>query len=316
MSIETQEILFGLAGQSLVLTTNRPITSVTSVAVYQMDWTDLSTAEVATTGSAAVDTATEATTAAAGDGEADPRKMTVASTTGFVAGRRYLISKGGRSEEFEADRIDPNVAIYARHPLANAYASGATLDGSLRASIGVDATWVADTNKVSFNISPNPRYRVRWVVVHADDSSTAVHERNFDVVRYAANPTVSPIDVNDAFPGWLDNLTADDRASRGKFLIAEAAKSIKFRLYGEGLADQGLRNAEVFADLVKAQAIVELIEGNGLNGADIAGPLKIARDRVDALFERLVATPVLAFDATGAGGANPQHRSPLRLLRR
>lgn len=312
----TQEILLGVSGQSLVLTVDRPLTSVTSVAVYEMGADDTAQAEVATTGSAAVDTATETITVAAGPAQTDPRKLTVASSTGFVAGRRYLISGGGLSEIFEVDGTPSSTIIYARHPLWNDYAIGATIAGTLRATIGVLDAWAALVGNLSPAFNPNPRYRVKWTVVHADTSETVVHLRNLDLVRYGAVPQVSGLDVDNASPGWLDSLPADHQKSRGRLLIEQAVEGVRFRLYGAGLADQALRNAEVFSGLVKAQAIVEGIEANGLRGADVTGPLAIAKSRVDAMFARLVETPVLALDTSGQGAASTTAGRPLPLWSR
>ena len=99
--VSTQEILFGVASQSLELVVDRPLTSITSCSVWPIGTDDTATAESATTGSPAVDTATEATTAAAGSGQTDPTKLTMASTAGFVVGRRGYISVNGSAETFE-----------------------------------------------------------------------------------------------------------------------------------------------------------------------------------------------------------------------
>lgn len=313
MTIATQEILFGVTGQTIVLTTDRPMTSVTSVAVYQLASADDSTAEQATTGSASVDSATEATTAAAGRSQADPTKLTVASTTGFAVGRRGLIGKAGVSEIFEIERIDTDAAIYTRHPLGNDYASGATLDMTIRASIAVSNTWAADPGKVSFGafrvallspsaFNPNPRYRVKWTVVHSDTGETVVHVRNVDLVRYAAVPSVSPIDIDDAYPGWLDSLPPDHQKSRGKPLIAEAQRQVKIDLYREGIADQALRNAEVFAALVIAKTQVVTLAANVKAGAD-PRPFEQAEAEYKTMIASLVESPVLALDMTGTGAA-------------
>lgn len=165
-------------------------------------------------------------------------------------------------------------------------------------------------------LDPNARYRVRWVVVHADTGETADHLRNLDLVRYSARPTVSPIDVNDAYPGWLDGLDADDRASRGRYMIAEAVKEVRFRLYGEGIADQALRNAEVFADLVKAQAFYQAIEDQILRGANDGGRLDLAKAKVDAVFARLVKSPTLALDEYGGGAATTTTGRAMPMWRR
>lgn len=312
----TQEILFGVTGQTLVLEVDRPITSVTSVTVYQIGTDDTGTPEVATTGSASVDSATEATTASAGIGQTDRTKLTVASTAGFAAGRRGLISKAGRSETFEIARVDTNTAIYTRHPLVNAYASGATVDMTTRATIAVLDAWAATLNKLSPTWSPNPSYRVRWEVVHADDSATEVYDRYFDLVRYGARPPVSPLDVDRARPGWIDSLSTDYKASQGRQLITEATRLVRLDLYHRGLADQAIRNGEVFAALVIDRAVLAQVEDNGLRGADVTQALEIASERYDRRLKGLVDSPRLALDQTGGGAATTKTGRSDRVLRR
>lgn len=303
MSSATQEILFGVTGQYLVLEVDRPLTSITSAAVWALSDDDTSTAETATTGSAAVDTATEATTAAAGSDQTDPRKLTVASSAGFVVGRRYYVSKAGLSEAFELARVDTDAALYARHPLVNAYASGATINGTLRATIAVDSTWVADLSNLTPTADPNPGYRVRWVVVYADTGETAVEFRNFDLVRYPSSPPVGPLDVDREFPGWIDQLPPDYRSSQGRPLIEEATRVVKMRLYRGGIADQALRNREAHAALVSAQAVCGMLEARALRGADVAQALDVAQKRVERMFASLIDSPRAALDLAGGGAA-------------
>lgn len=302
--VSTQEILFGVASQSLVLEVDRPLSSITSVSVWPTGSDDTATAESATTGSAAIDTATEATTAEAGLGQSDPRKLAMASTAGFVAGRRGYVSVNGISETFEIARIHANTAIYARHPLTNAYASGATVDMTTRATISVSDTWAALVGKLSQAADPNPSYRVRWVVVHADDSSTGIYFRNADLVRYPSAPPVSPLDVDAAHPGWIaEMLPTDYRASQGRPLIVEATRLVRLDLWGRGIADRTLRSGEAYAALVIDRTVWATIEAGGLRGADVGQALAVAKDRYDRRLAGLVDSPRLAIDTTGGGGA-------------
>ena len=300
----TQEVFFNITGQSLVLEVDRPLTSITSVSVWPVGSDDTATAELATTGAAAVDTATEATTAAAGNGQTDTTKLTMASTAGFVAGRRGYISVNGINETFEIARVHTNTAIYTRHPLVNAYASGATVDMTTRATISVDSTWVALVNKLSPTADPNPSYRERWVVVHADDSTTEVYDRYLDLVRYASRPPVSPLDIDRAFTGWIDSLPADYRSSQGRPLIVDATRAVRLDLYHRGIADQAIRNGEVYAALVIDRAVWASLEARGLRGGDVAVALEIAKDRYDRRLAGLVDSPRLSLDLSGGGATS------------
>lgn len=309
----TQEILFGVASQTLELEVDRPMSSVTSVSVWPTGTDDTATAESATTGSASVDAATEATTAAAGYGQTDRTKLTMASTAGFAVGRRGYISVNGIAETFEIERIHTNTAIYTRHPLVNAYASGATVDMTTRATIAVSDTWAALVEKLSPTANPNPGYRVRWVVVHTD-STVAVYLRNFDLVRYPAAPPVSPLDVDAAHPGWIDKLHPDYRDSQGRPLIVEATRNVRLDLWHRSIADQALRTGEVFAALVIDRAVLASIEHAAMRGADVGQALDVAKDRYDRSLAGLVDSPVLAVDTSGAGAATTTRGSAERLL--
>ena len=298
----TQEILFGVASQSFELVADRPLASITSVSVWPVGSADTATAESATTGSAAVDSATEATTAAAGRDQTDKTKLTMASTAGFVAGRRGYIAVNGISETFEIARVHTNTAIYTRHPLVNAYASGATVDMTTRATISVLDSWAADVGNLSPTADPNPSYRVRWVVVHADDSTTAVYDRYFDLVRYPSSPPVGPLDVDRARPGWIDSLPADYKASQGRPLIVEATRAVRLDLYHRGIADQALRNGEVYEALVIDRAVWASVEARAIRGGDVGQGLEVAKDRYDRRLAGLVDSPRLSLDLTGGGG--------------
>lgn len=307
----SQDIIFGVSGQVLVLEADVPIASVTSVSVWDSASPDTTTAESATTGSAAVDSATEFTTAASGYGQTDATEMAMASTAGFVAGRRGYISGAGMSETFEIERVD-TAAIYARRPLVNAYASGATVNMTTRATIAVASAWASDTGNLSAAMDPNPAYRVRWeVVTIAGD--TAVYFRNFDLVRYPSSPPVSPLDVDRAHPGWIDALPPDYRASQGRPLIEEATRLVRLDLYSRRLADQALRTGEVYAALVIDRAVWSVIEANGMRGGEVATALAIAKDRYDRRLAGLVESAVLAVDSSGGGASTSTTASAVRM---
>jgi hypothetical protein len=164
--IATQEITLGLTSQSLVFDCpdGRP-SAVTSVTVYEADADDTATAEAATTGSAAVDTNPNTTlSVAAGVGD---QSITVTSATGFVVDRRYfLTAAAGHREEIEVAGITGSV-LTLRHPLINAYLITTSTVVTGRCTISVDNTWAADVANLSPALTPNARYRVRWLVTVA-----------------------------------------------------------------------------------------------------------------------------------------------------
>ena len=79
-------------------------------------------------GSATVDPVSTTLAAPAGKGSADPRSIVVASATGIAAGRRYLLSSGGRSELVRVEAVDGTTLRLAA-TLGPYFASGSTLRG-------------------------------------------------------------------------------------------------------------------------------------------------------------------------------------------
>jgi hypothetical protein len=298
-----QEILFDVADQELVLEVDGEITSITSVAVREMTADDTTAAQEATTDAAAVDTTATATTAAAGAGEDDPQLLTVTSTVGFEAGRRYLIAGGGNWEVFELEGVISATQLWARHPLGNLYATGAAVTGKCRATITVDTSWAGDLTNLSTGAEPNARWRVSWNVRLANPTRAMVVHRNFDLVRIPAEPPVGPIDIDDALPGWLDRLPPDHQKTRGRKLIVEAARQVRMDLWRDGIADHALRDGEVYAELVIAKTVYLTLRLQRLLGAADAGQVDEAAKAYKERRDGLVRTPTLAVDRGGGGGA-------------
>lgn len=306
MSIATQNILFGVTGQYFYLDAPRPITAIASVTVYRADGPDEGATEAATTGAAALPDAST-TTAAAVDIQADPKRIEVDDVAGFEPDRRYQITGGGYTETFELEAIDATDSVLvARHPLGNSYAAGAAVDGSLRAAIAVAPSWAADRTRVTPNENPNGGYRVRWEVTLADPTETAVLYTNASLVRYVAAALVNPLDVEAAFPGWLDMLGPDQRRTQGRALIAQAQREVRGLLAGKGLAERALRNAETHAELVIAETIRQTIRDQILRGGADDGRMAMAKVGVDEVLARLVDAPGLPLDRAGGGGATTQ----------
>lgn len=303
MNAATQEIVFNVSGQSLVYDSLDGRPSAIASQVFHVLADDDGEEESATTGSWSVETNPNTTlSAASGASEGDPTLLTVTSGTGFSRDRVYQITEDstGVTEVFQVAGVNGTL-VYARHPLKNAYTAGAAVV-SCRSSISMDSTWVSDSENVSPTFSPNPSYRVR--VVATVGGASKVRDIYFDLVRYPAVHQVTPLDVDRAFPGWLDTLPPDYQADQGRALIDAAFASVKFELYREGKADQAVRNAELLARLVIKRCPVELLEANALRGAGNAEALQIARDGWRAFFEGVFHARVAPMDH-GHGGATP-----------
>lgn len=308
--IATQEIQFGITGQSLILDCpdGRP-TSIIGVTVYAVTQGDDGDDEAATTGSAAVETNPN-TTLASSAGVAD-RSITLTAATGVAVDRRLLITAAaGHREEVEVAGITGVVASL-RHPLINAYPLTTSTVVSTRCTIAMDATWITNVGNLCETYAPNPGYRVRWVV--AVGGASQVYDRYFDLVRYPARHNVSPLDVERRHPGWLDGLPIDFRDDQGRALIERAWHAVKHDLYQDNKADQAVRNSELVAELVIARTMVLRNEDAFLAGALDAARLAAVRELYAQRYNGAFRAPVAPMG--GVSGASTTN-APLRLWRR
>jgi len=276
------------------------------VTIYENSSDDDGTTESATTGSASIGTLDTTVDAASGVSESNPRKLNVASTTGCAVGDRYLLTSATSSESewIEVESFVANDYIICKDPLANDYASSDTLEDT-SVTISVDSTWVAAKTNVSQHLDPNPRYRARWVYVF--NSVTYVQASYFDLVRYKGQHTVNGLDVDRAFPGWLDSLPTYHREDQGRKILAEAYRQVKMDLYRYGKADQLLRNQEVVDNLVMYKANALVAAANVSRGANPdAAEFSIAI--YDKEIQHLIAHPKVDIDKTGQGGASSPER--------
>jgi hypothetical protein len=286
--------------------------AVADVQVWMAGADDTSAEEACTTGSAAAETNPNTTiaTAAVGPAQSDPTAMVVASGTGFTIGRRYLITEDGTgvSEFFECASVS-GTSIKAKHPLVNDYSVGSTVQ-STRWSIAVDSTWIADLSNLSPTFSPNPTYRVRWIATV--NGNQTVYTTAFDVVRYPVNHGVTPLDVDSDDPGWIDRLPPDYRVDQGRGLIEAAYQVVKHELYGDGRADQAVRNPELIARLVIKAAQRAAIETSILRGAQgMEQALELAEKKFRQTYDQAFRSPMAPVDATGGGGATTVEPLPL-----
>lgn len=131
-------------------------------------------------GSATVDSVSTTLAAAAGRGSADPRSLVVASATGIAAGRRYLLTSGGRSELVKVEAIDGTTLRLAA-TLGSYFASGSTLRGvELSATVPTDVT--ADDDHIGA-----PHLAVRWIPV-----GLAPWQEQIFLERVAPSPPITP----------------------------------------------------------------------------------------------------------------------------
>lgn len=294
-----QDIAFDVTGQKVYFDCpeGRP-SAVTSATVYLWDSSDTGTGESAI-GSASVETDPNTTTdAAAGSGQTDRTLIPVTATTGMAADRQYLITDAsGLREWFDVASFASGVSVTAKHPLHNAYASGATVQ-STRIQATIDSTWVADEGNLSDG--PNPGYRIRWEYVVG--GVTYVADSYFNLVRYVGAHGVRPQDVEATNPGWIDRLPTDHQSDQGRRLINEAYRAVKLDLHAIDMDDAAVAESEIVDELTRYKAVAlgewsRVLAGGGSETAyDIAR--KAYQERLDSLIR--IATKVPVRESSGA----------------
>lgn len=310
--ISTQEILLGVGGSFVLDCEDGPITSVSSVAVYEASADDTSVAESATTGSATIDSVS---TYLGAQASAESKSITVNSGTGIAADRRYQLAGADGLWELVDVTAASGTAITVRSPLVNTYATGSgSTFKACRATIAIDSTWAADQANLSDIWNPNPRYRIRWSVVVGGESR--IYERYADLLRYGAHPPVTPNDVEDRFPMWLDGLPTDERATAGRQMIRRAFHALRMDLWQDGKSDVAVRNPEIVAELVIVRAQLLRMEDSIDAGAEVdPGRMESIMRRYKQRYDGMIRAPFVAVSTT-AGGAAPARNNPTPLWRR
>lgn len=310
--MDPQEVTFNVTGQTLVFDCpeGRP-SSVTSVAVHENFDGDDATAETATTGAASVETNPNTTFAAAGGvSQSDPKAIAVTAATGITRGRKYMVENASDETETVEVASIASTAVRTRTPLRNDYATTTGLFYSTRISIGVNSTWVADSNNISADGDPNARYRVRWEYVVG--GVTYVRATYFDLVRYAAKYTVSGSDIDAMFPGWLDSLPIDDQEDEGARVIKSAWREVKMDLHAHGKAAMSARNQSVIDILIAYKANVVARRSSMSTGAAITRDMfAVVVEEYERTFNRLITQPKIPFSNDSGGGGKPAQRLPL-----
>lgn len=319
-AVRHQEILFSVAGQSFHHDPPemfRP-SGTPTVQVFRGEVSDDNSAEAATTGSCSVDPVNTTFSASAG-----AQTLTVASGTGIVRGRRYLVADadGGEREWVEVMGIkDEEVTL--RRPLVNSFASSSTFQGT-RISIGVDSIWVADSGNLTDVLAGSWRtdeigdpqayagqsgYRLRWS--YTVNGSATVGVSFADLVRYSAKNLVAAPDVDARFPGWIDMLGPDYRYDQGAAIVAEAFHAVRMDLLGDAQVARRIRNTEVLRELTIYRANLIVIENQVLRFGGNPVALEVARAGYEERFNKLAREPKFPVDQSGTGASEPAVRLP------
>lgn len=300
MSSVTQDIVFGVTGQALFFDApeGRP-QSATSIVIYENSLGEHAANAELAAGIPSIEADPNTTfDASSGVSQPDPRRCNLTATTGVAVGRAYLATNAeGESEFVEVGAVSAADHVLARTALENDYAPGALFQ-STRLTAAIDAAWAADVTNLSWEFSPNPKYRARWQYVGADGAGRVV-DTYFDLLRYAARYSITGVDVNNMRAGWLERLPRDDRERQGRATIEEAYHQVKWDLYADLVPDQAIRNRELFERLIGAKA-VQLVYGD-----------EASQERYSALYKQLIRSGTAPVAVDEQAAAQPVPRRPL-----
>jgi len=296
-----KDIAYNVTGQTFdwLCPEGRP-DSVTSMDVYAMTTGDNGATESALSGSPSIDSVSTTVSGASGLAQTDRKKILLTATAGIVIGRTYLLTNATGEKEWVTISEIGSGYVRAKHDLRNDYASADTFK-STRIYDSFAAVWVQNANKISDDADPNPGYRVR--LEYAVGSATYVHYGYFDLVRAQPTAAVTPADMDRFLVGWRDLLPMDDQEDGGQRLIDTAIDEVAMQFYAIGKADEMMRNAFVYAELVKRAAAVELWRAQVNAGAEADVRMSEAQQRFDEMLEKTIKTSTVAAFADDTGGA-------------
>lgn len=298
----TQTIVFGISGQTLQARAVDGVPSSVTFAVFDDDAADTDAPEFS--GTATLDTTTTTTTATVGVTSADPLAIPVASTAGFIVGRKYLLTSTGNLGEFFELVAVSGSTLRARHPIYQTHASGATV-ASTYAFAAAPSLFTGDETKLGDLATAYPDYRVKWTFTVGGAQSVVYSY--FDFVRAAVDHGVTIDDINALAPGLRDSLPIDYRADSGAGLIDAAWRAVQADLATLAIESHAVRDAQALDELVKLRTLLVLAEGGWRpHNVDWQVYAEMTRDNYNRFFERhfqVAAKHKMALDASGAASA-------------
>jgi len=304
----TTDLVYGVTGQTFEYRSlvGRP-TAATFSVFNDYDSDDSASPEF--TGTATVDTVSTTVDVASGQGQTDPQRLNVASTSGMSLDRKYLVSENGRSEWVQPIEIVTNDYIRCRYPLQYGYTTAATVV-STTAIATVDATWVADLDNISDHRDPNPSYRVRWSLTIG--SATVIAYSFLDLVRAKISHAIDADDINGRAPGFVDSMPIEYRPDNAASLIDSSFRALKAKLAAHALDVDAIRNDDLLNELALLKCLAILGAGGWkpLNYDSVAQYAADTKLDFETLFQQLVSVTMKIKGADRDGGAGTIRAQP------
>lgn len=294
---KTADILFDVASQTLLVRALEGRPTSGTFEAFDDEAADDGTVEFS--GAVTLDTVDTTVTAASGAGQADPQKITLASTAGIETERKYLLAENAVRQWVEPIEVAAGY-IRVRYPLANAYTTDATLV-STYVLVPIDDAWAADEANLSDLANPNPDYRVALELLI--DDATCRYYDFFDLVRTTVLHQVDIADINARAPGLVDSLPTEYQVDDGRPLLEAAWQAVRAEFRSGDLAAHAMRHHEALDELVVRMALVILAEGGWApDGIDKPDYITLTQRNFDRHWERHFAVALKPAVATGTGG--------------
>lgn len=304
-----QKLVYNRTGQTLewyppdalVIQYGAPASAAT-YTVFAGSTSNDGTSEFSGTATAEYATVNYTLGAAAGYSQANRRQATLSSNVANIT-QRYLLGNVSTQREIAtliafAGGAGTKVATFD-NDLQFDYPSGTSTFQGLRQTFTVDATFIATLAKINVfatlpegyfrrggadYIGPAPPYRVRWV--YSLNSITREDWTYFDVVRQAGSHHVTLADLQELWPGALNQDFSEQRGLQYARQIDAAWDEFCFDVRCAGHDVDAIIEGPMVDQMIRQLAIALICEARDIESNTTTTVTKDARDRYTAMFKR------------------------------
>lgn len=260
-----------------VLHDGRPVVPASATyAVVDLRYDADDSGHTVESGSATVDSVSTTISAAAGRGTANPRQLTVTSATGIVAGRRYLLTTGGRPAVVQVVAVSGTTLLLSA-PLSGYFPSSSTFVG-LEIYATVSLTVCATDDYLD---EPN-RLAIRWTPSGYAPFLEAIH-----LERLAPAPLVTVDDVLRLDSSLHSYLTDDTSLTDA---LAQAIEDFGIEMMCAGVDDDEILAGPIGRSAIKHRCAWHVLKGS-------SDPSAVTRaEKYEARWAHLVAELLQGWD--------------------
>jgi hypothetical protein len=307
---ETQELIYGVAGQTLAAYPPEwadGVPSSVTVKVFEGGDSNDDTEEWTVAGSA--DTVATTVNTASGCSSTYPNRVYLASLSGVVLGRTYRLANGAGQAELVTVKNLCTTYVLLDRDLGYDYAITTSTFKGLMLSAAVDTTWQSDEANILSEGAAN--YRVQWA--YTLNSLARVLWTYCRLVRQPWRSGVTVEDLRAYRPDLSYSETPDDRGSGFARQIAAAEAKVRVDLLAADMRPDSVRDTDLMRQLTML-AFFSILGQFG-NAPPTREPNAYAAES-EAAYQRMLSVVVrgavkIPVD-TGAEGGITRQRGPGR----